>query len=187
MNRNTFLTVAVIAVALVALAIVTQRGDDSGSIAGASAGELLLPELASRFDDVARIEITGAGRERLVSLNRMDNSMDTGWTVAEQDGYPASAAAINGLLIALAEARIVEEKTSDPNFYSRLGVESVDTADATGVEVAVVAGVEPIRVVLGDAYGSGQRYARRADARQSVLIDRDPEIPTDEENLVVQA
>jgi hypothetical protein len=173
MNRQTFFVLAAIAVVLAALAIFSQRGGNSDSIAGNSAGQLLLPSLADTLDAIDRIEVDGAGGERLVGLTLNDD----GWTVAELGDYPAATAAINALLIELAEARIVEEKTADPAFYDRLGVEPVAAADAAGLALTLQAAAgERFAVVLGDAYGSGQRYARLADGALSVLIDRDPRV-----------
>ena len=175
MNSRTFGALAVVAVLLAALAILGQRGSDTASIAGDTAGQAFLPALGAALGDIERIEITGAGRERLVSLERAGD----GWTVAEQDGYPAAAAEVNALLIALAEAKIVEEKTADSGFHARLGVEAIDAAEAAGLELALVAGSQRFDFVLGDSYGSTARYARLADSARSVLIDRDPDVTRD--------
>jgi hypothetical protein len=173
MNRGTFAVLALIALLLAGLAIMTERGGDTVSIAGSSAGELLLPDLAERLGDIASITINGAGDEPLVRVERSG----TEWVVAEQDGYPAAAGKVNGLLIALGEARIVEEKTADPNFHSRLGVEAIESPEATGLEVELTAAEgESFALILGDAYGEGERYARASASAQSVLIDRNPEI-----------
>jgi hypothetical protein len=102
------------------------------------------------------------------------------WVVVEQGGYAAATAKVASLLIALAEARIVEEKTADPAFHSRLGVEAVDSATATGLEVTLTANDgASFEIVLGDAYGDGERYARLAASAQSVLIDRNPDVARD--------
>jgi hypothetical protein len=161
MNRRTFGILAVVAAILGLLAIFGHNRTGDGNIAGASAGELLLPELAADLDSVVSIAITGAGAERLVSLERNGAGDGSGWVVAEQDGYPADPATVTSLLIALAEARIVEEKTANPDFHPRLGVEAIASPDATGLELALVAGDGSRHaVVLGDAYTGGQRYAR---------------------------
>jgi hypothetical protein len=176
MNRKAFVILAVIALVLAGLAMWSQQGGDTTSIAGDSAGELLVPGLADQVDAIAAIEISGAGGTRLARIERAGED----WVVAEQDGYPAARAKVTGLLIALAEARIVEEKTADPNFHSRLGVEAVDSATATGLEVALTGSDgTSFEIVLGDAYGDGERYARLAASAQSVLIDRNPDVARD--------
>lgn len=176
MNRKTFVILAVIAVLLAGLAVLSQRGGDTDSIAGASAGELLVPGLADEVDAITAIEISGAGAARLARIERAGED----WVVAEQGGYAAATDKVNGLLIALAEARILEEKTADPAFHSRLGVEAVESATATGLQVALTGSDgASYAVVLGDAYGDGQRYARLAASAQSVLIDRNPDVARD--------
>ena len=68
MNRKAFVILAVVALLLAGLAMLAQRGGDTASIAGDSAGELLVPGLAEQVDTIAGSEISGAGaarRERL--------------------------------------------------------------------------------------------------------------------------
>lgn len=181
MNRKTFTILLVVAAVLVVLAVIGQRPTGTGSIAGDSAGTLLLPALTGDLEDIEEILIDGAGGQRLVSLERSDGN----WIVAELDGYQADGSAVNSLLIALAEARVAEEKTANPEFHSRLGVEAIDSADATGIEITLVAAdADRYAVVLGDAYSGGQRYARIAEDALSVLIDRSPEAGQDPSDWV---
>ena len=176
MNRKTFVILAVVALLLAGIAMLSQRNGDTASIAGASAGELFVPGLADSVEAITAIEISGAGNARLARIERAGAD----WVVVEQGGYPAATGKVNGLLIALAEARIVEEKTADPAFHSRLGVEAVDSAEATGLEIALTGSDgASFELVLGDAYGDGERYARLAASVQSVLIDRNPDVARD--------
>jgi hypothetical protein len=176
MNRKAFVILAFVAVLLAGIAILTQRGGDTESIAGASAGQVFVPGLADRLDAIAAIEITGAGDARLARIERSGEQ----WVVSEQDGYAADPGKVTALLIALAEARIVEEKTADPDFHSRLGVEAVDAAEATGLEVTLTGSEGTnFELILGDAYGDGERYARLVSSPQSVLIDRNPDVARD--------
>ena len=174
MNRKAFGILLAVACVFVVLAIVGQGPSDTRPIAGDSVGTLLFPSLTDDLESIDEILLDAAGRERLVTLERPAGR----WTVAELDGYEAERSAVNGLLIALAEARIAEEKTADPAFHSRLGVETIDGTEAGGVELTLVAGDgDRYSVVLGDDYGGGQRYVRVANEDLSVLIDRDPEVP----------
>ncbi len=176
MNRKTFVILAIAALLLAGLALLSQNGGDTASIAGDSAGEPLVPGLADAIEAITAIEISGAGAARLARIERAGED----WVVAEQGGYAAATGKVNGLLIALAEARIVEEKTADPAFHSRLGVEAIDSAPATGLEVALTGSDgASFEIVLGDAYGDGERYARLAASPQSVLIDRNPDVARD--------
>jgi hypothetical protein len=96
----------------------------------------------------------------------------------EKAGYPADLAKIRQALVSLSEARIVEEKTSNPAFHARLGVEAIEAEAATGVAIAIEAPTDFPVLILGDAPNSASRYARRATEQASFLIDRNPEIPT---------
>ncbi len=166
MNNRILLIVTVV---LVAVVVVLNMGERQGP-ATAATGQLLLPDLASRVDQLASIVIIGAGDRTIATLDRQNDH----WTVRERDGYPANVAQIRDTLSALAEARIVEPKTANERFYDRLGVESVALEDATGTAVALIAGDETTTVIIGDMAAAGQRFVRLADAAESYQIDRDP-------------
>jgi len=182
MNRKAFGLLILVAAILIALAVVSQNGVNTRPIAGDSAGTQLLTGLSDELNGVSRISITGAGGQQLVGLERADDE----WTVQEAGGYPAERSKVNALLISLAEAKIVEEKTSNPDLHSRLGVEAIENPEAAGVEVTLLLeSGERFDVILGDTYTSNQVYARRADDDQSVLIDRNPDVARDPGDWVV--
>ena len=166
-------TLIVLAAALVVLALVAlwgQRGDAPQTRADA----LFLPELQASLGDIDRVRVTGAGNETLATLERRTDS----WVVAEKGEYPADIAKIRGALRALAEARIVEQKTANPAYYDRLGVASVDAEDARGVELTAYAG-DAVRasVIVGDSDAANLQYVRASDAETSYLVDREIEVP----------
>ena len=167
----TYRTVAGLAAALVvlgALALVAQY-DPQPDTPG---GGLLLPELGDDLDRVTRMTVTGAGAQPVATLERSDAI----WSVVERDGYPADVEKVRHTLISLAEARIVEAKTANPEFYDRLGVEDVDRVDAGGVAVTLASTRSPVNVIVGDSEGASQTYVREAEQAQSFLIDRDPQV-----------
>lgn len=132
--------------------------------------ELLLPGLAVVVNDIDQIKLTGAGRETIATLQLKD----TGWTVEERFGYPADLGKIRQNILALASARIVEEKTSNPELYARIGVEDVDAEDATGVELAIQAPTQTMTLIVGEAGVQGDNaYVRRAGEARSWLIGAD--------------
>lgn len=181
MNRTKFAILVGVAVVLGLAALVGANRDSTDSIAGDSAGSLLLPGLTEDLDSIVEITVTGAASERLVTVTGDDG----GWTVAELDGYAADRSAINALLIEISETRIVEEKTADPAFYSRLGVEDISADDANGLELAVeAADGDRYAIVFGDAYAGNQRYARIAGQPLSVLVNSNPDIATDASDWV---
>jgi hypothetical protein len=166
-------TLAILAVAIVVLggaAYLGQRG--GGAPSSDVIGTRLVPDLEESLDDVNRIVVTRAGGAVVATLARGAD----GWTVAEKNGYRADVAKLRQAVVALGEARILEQKTSTPELYSRLGVQDVAAATATGTAVALAGGRDWPTVILGDTEGE-YRYARRAGEAPSYLIDRSPEFP----------
>ena len=164
-------TVTVLAAALVVLGAVAMLAQYDPQ-PPAPGGGLLLPGLAGDLDRISQVSVIGAGSEPVATLVRGD---DGSWTVAEKDGYPADVEKIRQTLISLAEARIVEPKTANPDFYDRLGVEGVEDEAAGGLAVMLTGADTPVNVIVGDTEGASQVYIREADQAQSFLVDRNPD------------
>jgi hypothetical protein len=166
-------SVVVLLLALVVLGLavfVAQRGRSPAAIASGP----IVPGLEAALNDVDRVALTKAGGETVATLERRGDA----WVVAEKDGYRADVAKLRQGLRALAEAKVLETKTANPEFYDRLGVEDVAGANAGGVAVTIAAaGRDFGALILGQAVGSKQRYARRANEPQSYLVDRNPDFP----------
>ena len=170
MNTRSLLIVAAAAVVLIALAFVGRERPQTLS----RNDTLLLPELEDVFNDVDEIVVTKAGDEKVATLDRGAD----GWSVAEKDGYPADVGAIRQALLAISEAKIVETKTANPDYYDRLGLTSVDQEDSAGTAVTIRYDDKTLpTIIFGDTEGTNYRYARPADDAQSLLIDRDPKLP----------
>jgi hypothetical protein len=165
-QRNVLILVAAVVV-LVGLVLVGQRGSGGGA-----GGKLLLPQLEAALSDIERVAITKANNESVVTLERKAE----GWVATNKNGYPADIGKLRQGLQALAEAKILEQKTADPTLYSHLGVEDVTGDKAAGLAVALTAkGKELPGLILGNPDGSKHRYVRRAGEAQSYLIDKNPE------------
>ncbi|HEX5788066.1 MAG TPA: DUF4340 domain-containing protein [Woeseiaceae bacterium] len=183
MNRRTVVALAGIAAVLVVLLLVLESFDGGGR----DEDRRLLPDFAGVANDLEAVRITGADDPAGTTL-RKDGD---GWVVAERDGYPADTAKLRQLVIALAEAGIVEEKTANPEYYDRLGLgapgedgeggegdeESEDGEDGTGVQVVAEAGGSDTTVIFGDTAQGDNRYARTPASPQTYLVDRNPAIP----------
>jgi Domain of unknown function (DUF4340) len=138
------------------------------------AEELLFPDFKEQLDAVTEVTVTDADSE--VTLTREGDR----WVVPGEGGYQADTAALRDLLIAIAEARKIEQKTSSSEYYERLGVQAPEAEGSTGILVET-AGPEAaaLAVILGDSVQQDYRYARIPDDAQSWLIDRNPDIPDD--------
>jgi hypothetical protein len=170
MSRKGLIALAVALVVLGALAFFGQRSPSPSSAAGAP----ILPGLQAALNDVAQVKVTKAGGATVATIDKHAD----GWTVAEKSGYAADIAKLRQNLRALAEAKILETKTANPEFYDKLGVQDIASDKATGLAVTItVPGKDFGTLILGDAKGTKQRYARRANEAQSYLLDRDPSLP----------
>jgi hypothetical protein len=115
MTQRTVATLAAIAAGLVLLLVVVRNVSMDGGVA---TGRLLLPDFAPLANDIREVRITGSESGGGVTLEREDD----GWVVVERSEYPADMGKLRPLVVALSEAGIVEEKTSNPEYYDRLGL-----------------------------------------------------------------
>jgi hypothetical protein len=155
------------AVGIVAIAVgiwLAGRGASS-AISSTSA---LYPNLQSSLQNAISVRIYSAGDTLAVDLRRDGDS----WSVAQRSGYPADATKVRKLLLSLADAKIKEEKTSNPDNYASLNVQDVSDANASGMRIEVE-GVEPkVDLIVGKrGPGTNSRYVRRAGEAQSWLIE----------------
>jgi hypothetical protein len=124
-------------------------------------------------NDIDWLKISPAG-EADVTLRRIEGQ----WLVEEAANYRADWQKLHQLLSALAGAEIAEFKTSNPDYYSRLGVEDTNMPEAEGVLVVFHESTGQPPVIVGNAAQSRNgQYARLADSQQSVLLDRELDIP----------
>lgn len=156
------LTIMAIALAVLA-ALAALFTIDDGRPAGR--GELLLPGLKANLNDIDRVTVTGSGNAAIATLVRSGE----GWTVEERNGYPADVGRIRKNLLALADAVIVEEKTSNPEFYARLGVDDVADPNARGLQLTLSGTGNDAALIIGDT-DAGTTYVRRVGEATSWMV-----------------
>jgi len=127
-----------------------------------------LPGFRDELNAVSRIVVTGPGNAEVATLERGADR----WTVGGRDGYAADVARIRKNLLALADARIVEQKTANPDFYARLGVADPGATDGAGTRLTITGTGRPVDVIVGNALpgAAGQTYVRRAGEAESWLV-----------------
>ena len=143
MSRKHFsglLAAVVVVVIAIALLVPRQTVRQETPHAG-----LLLPDLATAVNEVNRLEIISAGNQPVATLEKGDQA----WTVNELSGYPADWNTVRGVLAGLSEARVVEPKTDNPDFYPRLGVEDVSGEDAQQRGLARAVGADEAVALAG--------------------------------------
>jgi hypothetical protein len=128
----------------------------------------LYPELKQQLDAVKSVGIYKAGDVRAVQLMRQNG----GWGVSERAGYPADESRLRKLLRSLADAKVYEEKTSNPASYKSLGVEDIKDSAAAGVRLELTGQQTPVNLLVGKSgVGGESHYVRRAGEAQSWLVD----------------
>jgi hypothetical protein len=132
MSRQRFISLVVAALLAIsgALYLSTQR-----NLQRDSRGVALLPYLANELNTVSTLSIRKGGAAAAVTVHQQDGR----WTVAQRGDYPADVSKLRNLLLALSDAKIVEEKTSNPANFLGLGVDDPSTPGATGAELSFVA------------------------------------------------
>lgn len=138
--------------------------------------DVFLPALADVVNEIEQVRITANGGSEVVTLERRDDA----WVVRESYDYPADWAVLRPLLADLSQAKVVEQKTSNPEYYHRLGVEDPAAEDAQSKLIEFPANDALPAVIVGDsAQGREGQYLRLQDQAASVLVDRAIELPVD--------
>ena len=171
MNKSTFRNLAIVLFALVAILIGMEMSERRAMTTAVGSG-LLFPEFRSRINDVNSLVVAAPGEEAVT----ISNTSGT-WSVANRDDFPAQVSKIRELLLVLADAQILEEKTANPERYAALGVNDPELPDSRGVRLAVAGDDFGFALIVGDSNQGSNRYVRIVDQPQSLLIDADPALP----------
>ena len=163
MSRQRFITLLVVAALAIsgALYLSAQR-----NVRRDTHGAALIPTLAGELNTVTALSVRRGSAAPTVMLHEKDGR----WTVAERGDYPADVAKLRKLLLALSDAKIVEEKTSNPANFAVIGVEDPSSPTATGAEISVTARDGKHAVIIGKPVGGGN-FARRSGDNASYSVE----------------
>ncbi len=178
MNQKTLIVLAVVALLAVVAAIALHRSQAPASEERAAVeATWVVPALRDHVNDVDRVTVTGAGGKVLATLERGKE----GWSVAEKGGYPVDTGKLRSFLLKLADARQLEQKTSNPERYPDIGVEDVAGTDAKSVQVRLEGLASPVEILIGKpAPRGGGTYVRRVGeapawlASGTLTVEKDP-------------
>lgn len=169
MNTRQTRTLAIILLVLLAGLFATTLSNNSSDT---SAGGLLLPDLKAEINGLTEVSVSKA-RESVTLKSEAGQ-----WVIAEYKNYPVDTGKLRQLLLSLADARKLEEKTSKAEMYGRLGVEDT-SADSQGAEIRL-SGPDSVRtIIIGNLAQREYRYARISGEEKSWLIDQNPTLPDD--------
>lgn len=130
---------------------------------------LLIPSLSENLNNVNKLIVHEVGNSILTSLSKAEKM----WIVENRDGYEANISAIRKVFNDLSDAKIIEEKTSNPENYSKLHVEDINQPNAQGVLFSIEGLDEPVKIIAGtDGSSNNTQYIRRAGEKQTWLIDK---------------
>ena len=164
MSRQRFISLLVAAVIAIsgALYLSTQR-----NLQRDPHGAALLPSLAGGINAVNALSVRRASATPTATVHEQGGR----WTVAERGDYPADVSKLRKLLLALSDAKITEEKTSNPANFAIIGVEDPSSPGASGAEVTVTAkDGKKQSVIVGKPTGEGN-FVRRGGENTSYSVE----------------
>jgi hypothetical protein len=163
MSRQRFIALMVAALVAIsgALYLSTQR-----NLPRDPHGLPLLPSLAGELNTVTALSVRKGGTTPTVTVHKQGEQ----WTVAERADYPADVPKLRKLLLALGDAKIREEKTSNPANYPIIGVEDPAQPGATGAQIELTAQDGKHAVIVGKSAGEGN-FVRRAEEKASYVVE----------------
>ena len=170
MSSRSLKLLALVAAVLIALLVAIEVTDDSARPSGES---VLFADLRSNIEGIDKIAITKADYDTPVTIVRSGDK----WVVTERDDYPASIAKVREIIMALADAKVVEVKTANPEMHHRLGLRDPADEGSKGTRITVSGAAVSYDVIFGNVAQGNFRYLRKADENQAWLVDQNPTIP----------
>lgn len=133
--------------------------------------QVLFPELAGRINDITAITIKG--NKGTIALQQQGGR----WVLVSADNYPALFNRIKQNVVGMAELRIVDEKTDNPEFYERLGVEGPEVEGTKSMLITLQdkSGLTVAALIAGNKRQSASNkpglYVRKPDAARALLVE----------------
>jgi len=126
---------------------------------------LLLPALAAELATVSSVDVRKGSATPSVSLRKKGEQ----WIVVQRGDYPADVSKLRKLLLAMSDAKIIEEKTSDPAKYAVLNVDDPTKPNAAGIQVDWTAKDGSHSLIVGKPSGDNN-FVRRGGEATSYLV-----------------
>ncbi|MCC6675870.1 MAG: DUF4340 domain-containing protein [Phycisphaerales bacterium] len=182
MKSTTLVILSIVTAGAVGLAVLSGRGGSrvpAGAVSAAP-GSAFLPDLAAKLNSAGSLTVQKGKVETTIARK------GDGWVLPAKGDYPAEFEKVKEALVALADLKVVEAKTSNKEFYDKLGVGDPASESGTSrlVTVKDASGAELVSLIIGNITsaqaGRPMYFVRRpADAQswqvQGLLnIEADP-------------
>jgi len=187
MKPRTFYAFAgITAAAVVAAAIAVSTQSDTISLTAGT--EPAFPKLANAVNDVAKIEIKNA--KGSFSITRDGDN----WGMDQKEGYRVEFEKVKSAIVNLSQFKLIERKTSDPDRYGRLEVDTPNSPESKGRDITLkdAEGNLLAAAVIGklnpNLFGSGGAgtYIRREGGEASWLARGQVELGEEPNNWMVR-
>ncbi len=162
MSRQRFVQLLIAAVIAISVALLLNaRRNQTAETAGLP----VFPGLAGELNSVTAVSLQKGGATPSVTLHKSGDA----WAVAERADYPADLAKLRKLLMSLGDAKIIEEKTSDPQRFAGIGVDE-PASGAASVEVTVTTPKDKRSLIVGKSVGSGN-FVRKPGETKTYSVE----------------
>jgi hypothetical protein len=180
MKPTTFLVVLAATAASVVAAGYAVVSESRIQAPAAASGAPVFGDLLARANDVQSVTVASASGKFTIARK------GDGWALAEKDGYPVAADKLRQLVAGLADLRLLEAKTDQPDRHARLEVEDIAAKDAKSKQVTLAGadGKLLADLIVGkqnntsDFNGLRGIYVRKPGNAQAWLAQGSVEVPT---------
>ena len=171
------LVVIIIAIAIGSIAYYIGTRPSSGP---EGVNTYLLPGLSEHLNEVSKLTILEAKDTVLAAISKSDKN----WVVENRDNYIADITAVRKTFKTLADAKLIEAKTSNPENYRKLGVEDTNEPSAQGVRIVIDGLDHDVNFIAGNKGNAGDnsQYIRIVGEEQSWLINKNLDLNKDATN-----
>ncbi len=128
-----------------------------------AAGALLFPNLAPSLQAATRIEITSKGKTTVIA------KQGENWGLASAAHYRVQQVKLREFLTGLTELRLLEPRTTDPEQFSRLGLDDPMHAESTATLLRVLDGNSK---TLAELITGHRRTRTQGNVSESIYLRR---------------
>lgn len=174
MNRRTLTRLIALVAGLVLVLVVLEIGEQPDDKV---ANRQFIGDFADNANGLRVVELRLPDGNERVTLRR-DGAR---WVVGSSHDYPADLSRLGEFVTAVADARIVESRTSDPDKYAQLELNDPE-AGGSGSYVSLRGDEFNYELILGKKDQGNFRNVRRLGDPGAFLVDQELDIPDSTED-----